>query len=91
MEFISKPYESIYTPELLRDFIAKVFMFLNLDLIYPSLIAPIFNKFKKIDDIKLIDTVNDLSVKSNFKVDNIYVMDGSKRSKHSNAYFTGLF
>ncbi len=57
---------------------------------YPIFIAPLFNEFKKLSDTAIIEVVNNLSKKTNFSVSNIYVMDGSKRSAHSNAYFTGL-
>ena len=57
---------------------------------YPIFIAPLFNEFKKLSDKSIIEVVNSLSKKTNFSVSNIYVMDGSKRSAHSNAYFTGF-
>jgi len=57
---------------------------------YPIFIAPLFNEFKKLSDLKIIEVVNNLSKRTNFSVSNIYVMDGSKRSAHSNAYFTGF-
>jgi len=57
---------------------------------YPIFIAPLFNEFKKLSDTAIIEVVNNLSKKTNFSVSNIYVMDGSKRSAHSNAYFTGV-
>ena len=59
--------------------------------IYPSLIAPIFNKFKKLDDSVLNSSVLALTEKLSFPIEDLYVMDGSKRSSHSNAYFSGLF
>ena len=67
-----------------------VFNFL-LIIIYPNYIAPIFNKFDRINDKNLIKNIDELTKESKFEVDDIFVMDGSKRSKHSNAYFTGLF
>ena len=57
---------------------------------YPIFIAPLFNEFKKLSDKSIIEVVNSISKKTNFNVSNIYVMDGSKRSAHSNAYFTGF-
>ena len=59
-------------------------------LLIPIFIAPLFNEFKKLSDLKIIEVVNNLSKRTNFSVSNIYVMDGSKRSAHSNAYFTGF-
>ncbi|MBC8301212.1 MAG: M48 family metallopeptidase [Pelagibacterales bacterium] len=70
-----------------------VFMIFNFIIlyIYPTLISPIFNKFKKITDIKIINVINDLTEKTKFNIQDVYVMDGSKRSRHSNAYFTGFY
>ena len=59
-------------------------------LIYPSLIAPWFNKFKPLEDDALVARVTDLMRRSGFVSKGFYVMDGSKRSAHSNAYFTGF-
>ena len=70
-----------------------VFIVFNISIIYlfPILISPIFNSFKKIDDDKIISGIKDLADKTNFNISNVYVMDGSKRSNHSNAYFTGFY
>ena len=70
-----------------------MFILLNLvtAYIYPSLIAPIFNKFEKLDDDLLNTSIYELTNKLNFPINDLYVMDGSKRSSHSNAYFSGLF
>ncbi|KAA3619483.1 MAG: M48 family peptidase [Calditrichaeota bacterium] len=59
-------------------------------LIYPTLIAPLFNKFSPLGDGELKDKILALAEKVGFKTNGIFVMDGSKRSRHSNAYFTGL-
>lgn len=58
--------------------------------VYPYLIAPLYNKFTPLDDGVLKEKVQALSHKVGFKVGRIDVMDGSKRSGHSNAYFVGL-
>lgn len=58
---------------------------------YPTIIAPIFNDFKKLSDKKIINIIKTLSDKTKFNITDVYVMDGSKRSKHSNAYFTGFY
>jgi len=58
--------------------------------IYPTFIAPIFNKFKPLDNNSLIERIDSLLQRTGFKNDGIFVMDGSKRSSHGNAYFTGL-
>ncbi len=59
-------------------------------LIYPTLIAPLFNKFVPLEDEVLKARVTALMQRCGFSVRGLYVMDGSKRSAHGNAYFTGL-
>ncbi len=59
--------------------------------LYPTLLAPLFNKFKPLDDGTLKDNINALAKKIGFATDGIFVMDASKRSAHGNAYFTGVF
>lgn len=58
--------------------------------LYPAFIAPIFNKFKPLDDQTLKAKIDNLLVRTGFKSDGVFVMDGSKRSSHGNAYFTGI-
>ena len=58
--------------------------------IYPSFIAPIFNKFNPLDNEVLKNRINNLLERTGFGSDGIFVMDGSKRSSHGNAYFTGI-
>ena len=58
--------------------------------IYPTYISPIFNNFKKLNDENIKDEIKDLSNKTNFSIENLFIMDRSKRSKHPNAYFTGF-
>jgi STE24 endopeptidase len=57
---------------------------------YPAFIAPLFNKFTPLDDANLKEKVESLLQRCGFKSQGIYVMDGSRRSGHGNAYFTGL-
>jgi len=57
---------------------------------YPSFIAPIFNKFKPLDNLELKAKIDNLLTRTGFKSDGVFVMDGSKRSSHGNAYFTGI-
>ncbi|KAL0484090.1 STE24 endopeptidase [Acrasis kona] len=59
--------------------------------IYPDYIATLFNKFNPLPDGELKDKIEDLARKVEFPLKGIYVMDGSTRSAHSNAYFTGFF
>ena len=57
---------------------------------YPTYIAPIFNKFKPLDNLELKAKIDNLLNRTGFKSDGVFVMDGSKRSSHGNAYFTGI-
>ncbi len=59
-------------------------------MIYPTFIAPMFNKFKPLDDEKLAIRVQVLMRRCGFAAKGLFVMDGSKRSAHANAYFTGF-
>ncbi len=63
---------------------------LFLSVIYPLVIAPLFNKFTSLEDGELKELLEDLASRNGFTAKGIYVMDGSRRSVHSNAYFTGL-
>jgi len=58
--------------------------------LYPLVIAPLFNKFEKLEEGTLSQTLFSLALKLKFSISGIFKMDGSKRSKHSNAYFTGF-
>jgi len=58
--------------------------------VYPSLIAPLFNKFQPLEDQALRERVTALMHRCGFDVRGLFVMDGSRRSAHANAYFTGL-
>ena len=58
--------------------------------VYPTLIAPLFNKFTPLKEGELRDRILRLADQIGFKTSGIYAMDGSKRSGHSNAYFTGI-
>ncbi len=58
--------------------------------IYPTWIAPIFNKFTPLEDISLKTRIEQLLQKCGFKSSGLFVMDGSRRSSHGNAYFTGF-
>jgi len=57
---------------------------------YPAFIAPLFNKFSPLEDVALKSRVEGLLTRCGFKSQGIFVMDGSRRSGHGNAYFTGL-
>ncbi len=58
--------------------------------LFPTLIAPLFNKFTPMEDGSLKDRIQGLLARCGFNSNGIFIMDGSKRSGHGNAYFTGL-
>lgn len=58
--------------------------------IYPTFIAPFFNKFTPLEDQNLKQRIEILLTKCGFKSQGLFVMDGSARSSHGNAYFTGF-
>jgi STE24 endopeptidase len=58
--------------------------------IYPTFIAPLFNKFAPLEDMSLKARIEALLTKCGFQAKGLFVMDGSKRSSHGNAYFTGF-
>jgi STE24 endopeptidase len=58
--------------------------------LYPTVIAPLFNKFEPLADESLKARVQALMARCGFTAKGLFVMDGSKRSAHANAYFTGF-
>ncbi len=58
--------------------------------VYPTFIAPLFNKFQPLADEALKTRIESLLAKCGFKSQGLFVMDGSSRSSHGNAYFTGF-
>lgn len=69
--------------------IAGVFI-LFVNMFYTSLILPLFNKLTPLEDGDLKTAIEDYSQKIDFPLDNIYVIDGSKRSNKANAFFSGI-
>ncbi|VEU24263.1 DEKNAAC105495 [Brettanomyces naardenensis] len=59
-------------------------------IIYPKFIQPLFNKLTPLEDGELKSSIEKLASQNKFPLDKLYVIDGSKRSSHSNAYFMGL-
>lgn len=57
---------------------------------YPTLIAPLFNQFKPLENPELRHVVEGLLARCGFESNGIFIMDGSRRSSHGNAYFTGM-
>lgn len=74
----------IYTWAAVSGFMIFMSMF------YSSLIVPLFNKQTPLEDVELKDEIQNFSSKVGFKLQNIFVIDGSKRSTKANAYFSGL-
>ncbi|HHU94212.1 MAG TPA: M48 family metallopeptidase [Alcaligenaceae bacterium] len=58
--------------------------------LFPSVIAPLFNQFKPLERDSLKQRIQALAQRCGFRLNDLFVMDGSKRSAHGNAYFTGL-
>lgn len=69
--------------------LVSVFM-LIMTMFYSNLIVPLFNKQTKLPEGELRSAIEAFGAKTGFRIENIYVIDGSKRSTKSNAYFTGL-
>ncbi len=63
---------------------------LFMSLFYSNLIVPLFNKQKPMEEGELRNAIEEFSAKAGFKLKNIFIIDGSKRSKKANAYFTGF-
>jgi STE24 endopeptidase len=63
---------------------------LALSVLYPLLIAPVFNRFTPLSCESLRRRIGDLLRRTGFRDNGVYTMDGSRRSSHGNAYFTGL-
>jgi len=79
------PYFYVYV-WLFMSFISFFMM-----IIYPHVIAPLFNKFTPLEEGELRNAINDLAQTHAFPLTNLFVVDGSTRSSHSNAYFYGFW
>ncbi|MGC8943771.1 MAG: M48 family metallopeptidase [Caldisericia bacterium] len=73
---------------ILSIFIIVVIFLINI--IYPSFILPLFYKFEKLKDENLRKRIEDIVKKVNLKFENIYVINASSRSLHTNAFFSGI-
>jgi len=69
--------------------VAALFV-ISINMFYTSLILPLFNKLTILHDGELKSAIQGFSQKVNFPLDNIFVMDGSKRSSKANAFFSGI-
>ncbi len=74
----------------LYGFIFLFLIVLVINVIYPTLIAPIFNKFKVLNDEELKDSIEELFKKVGLKSNGVFTIDASKRDNRLNAYFGGL-
>ena len=74
----------------LYAWVAGVTFWLFLQFISPSVIAPLFNKFSPLENEELKQRIEGLLKRCGFQSKGLFVMDGSKRSSHGNAYFTGF-
>ncbi|MFZ5939713.1 MAG: M48 family metallopeptidase [Bacteroidota bacterium] len=63
---------------------------LFMSMFYSNLIVPLFNKQTPLEEGELRNEIERMAEKTGFRLDNVYVIDGSKRSSKANAYFTGL-
>lgn len=70
--------------------IAVTVFLLLLTMFYASLFLPLFNKLEPLQAGTLRTAIEDYCAKTGFRLNNIFVMDGSKRSTHANAFFSGL-
>jgi len=61
-----------------------------MQILYPLIIAPLFNKFKPLEEGELLEEIRELTGRIQFPLKGVFVMDGSKRSSHTNAYFAGI-
>ena len=74
----------------LVSFIFLTLFQLTLVWLYPTVIAPLFNKFKPLEGEELRGGIENLVTRAGFNAKEVFVMDASKRSSHGNAYFTGF-
>ncbi len=70
--------------------IAVSLFMIFMTMFYTSLIVPLFNKLKPLEEGELKNRITEFCTKVEFKLDNVFVIDGSKRSTKANAYFSGL-
>ncbi|NDJ26955.1 M48 family metallopeptidase [Campylobacter sp. MIT 19-121] len=72
-------------------FVLSFVVILFINLLYPTLIAPLFNKMSPLEDSSLLAKIDTLMQKCGFSAKGVFMMDASKRDKRLNAYFGGLF
>ncbi|MGM0380408.1 MAG: M48 family metallopeptidase [bacterium] len=67
-----------------------VLLGLAMQIIYPRVIAPLFNDFEQVEEGELYEAVEEVFARAGFECSQVYTMDASTRSRHSNAYFVGF-
>jgi len=82
--------EAAGTAWWLWAWLAWMAIILAAQVVVPSLIAPLFNRFEELKDATLRTRVESLMARAGFASRGLFVMDGSRRSAHANAYFTGF-
>ncbi len=83
-------FESTGKNAWLICWIVTTLFLLIIQYVVPTWILPLFNKFTPLEDSELRNAILKYSTSINFSLDNIFIMDGSKRSSKSNAFFTGF-
>lgn len=83
-------YQKVGTYWWLLSFILLTAFQFTLVWLYPTVIAPLFNKFKPLEGEELKHGIENLVTRAGFNAKEVFVMDASKRSSHGNAYFTGF-
>ena len=80
------------SPDYWWFFVWLFFLLFSLFIMYisPYVIDPLFNKFTPVEDKEMEGSIKDLMKKAGIKVSRVFKMDASKRSKHTNAYFSGI-
>ncbi len=83
-------YDSVGNTFWIYAWIAVSIFTIFMNMFYTTLIVPLFNKLSPLEDGQLKDQITEFCSKVDFKLNNIYKIDGSKRSTKANAYFSGL-
>lgn len=83
-------FESFPRTWWLASFLLLTFFQFAMVWVYPKWIAPLFNKFRPLEEVELKTGIEKLVLNAGFVAKEVYVMDASRRSSHGNAYFTGF-
>lgn len=83
-------FEAAGSMAWLYAWVGVTVVLLGIQYVAPTLILPLFNKFRPMEDGPLREMIEDYARRQNFQLSGLYIIDGSKRSAKANAYFTGL-